>query len=105
MLARALLAKPQAILLDEPTQGVDVGARAELILREVSVAGVPVVVAFSDAKELEGLCDRVIVMSRGHVVATLSGNEVTEERMIRTAVESTTLTKEQQEQQERTARA
>jgi ribose/xylose/arabinose/galactoside ABC-type transport system permease subunit len=84
-----------------------VGARAEIyrILREVSLAGVPVVVVSSDAKELEGLCDRVIVMSRGHVVATLSGDEVTEERMIRAAVESTTLTREQQERQANSARA
>jgi ABC-type sugar transport system ATPase subunit/ribose/xylose/arabinose/galactoside ABC-type transport system permease subunit len=106
VMARALLSEPEIVLADEPTQGVDVGARAELyrILREVSVAGVPVIVASSDAKELEGLCDRVIVMSRGHVVATLSGDEVTEERMIRAAVESTTLKEEQQEQQARTAR-
>ena len=67
VLARALLSEPAILVADEPTQGVDVGARAEIyrILREVSDAGVPVVVASSDAKELEGLCDRVIVMSRG----------------------------------------
>jgi ribose transport system ATP-binding protein len=96
VMARALLSRPAILVADEPTQGVDVGARAEIyrILREVSLAGVPVVVASSDAKELEGLCDRVIVMSRGHVVANLSGDEVTEERMIRAAVESTTLTRE-----------
>ena len=103
VMARALLSQPSILLADEPTQGVDVGARSEIyrILREVSAAGVPVVVASSDAKELEGLCDRVIVMSRGHVVATLSGDEVTEERMIRAAVESTTLKRETQEQQVR----
>ncbi len=107
VMARALLAQPAILLADEPTQGVDVGARAEIyrILREVSLAGVPVVVASSDAKELEGLCDRVIVMSRGHVVATLEGDEVTEERMIRAAVGSTTLKREQQERQDRTAHA
>ena len=67
VLARALLAEPSIIIADEPTQGVDVGARAEIyrILREVALEGVPVVVASSDAKELEGLCDRVVVMSRG----------------------------------------
>ena len=82
---------PAILLADEPTQGVDVGARAEIyrILREVADDGVPVVVASSDAKELEGLCDRVVVMSRGHVVADLVGDEVTEERMIRAAVAST----------------
>jgi ribose transport system ATP-binding protein len=107
VMARALLSQPSILVADEPTQGVDVGARAEIyrILREVSDSGVPVVVASSDAKELEGLCDRVIVMSRGHVVATLSGDEVTEERMIRAAVASTTLKKDEQARQARTARS
>ncbi len=54
--------------------------------------GIPVVVASSDAKELEGLCDTVIVMSRGHVVDVLRGDELTEERMIGAAVSSTTQT-------------
>lgn len=99
VMARSLLSKPHMLLADEPTQGVDVGARAEIyrILREVSDSGVPVVVASSDAKELEGLCDRVIVLSRGHVVATLVGDQVTEERMVRAAVESTTLRRAEEE--------
>ncbi len=92
VLARALLSEPLLVVADEPTQGVDVGARAEIyrILREVSAAGIPVVVASSDAKELEGLCDQVIVMSRGHVVENLRGDDITEERIVRAAVESTT---------------
>jgi ribose transport system ATP-binding protein len=92
MVARALLSEPVMVLADEPTQGVDVGARAEIyqILRDVSASGIPVVIASSDAKELEGLCDTVIVMSRGHVVDTLRGVELTEERMIHAAVSSTT---------------
>ncbi len=91
VLARALLSKPALLVADEPTQGVDVGARAEIyrILREVSAAGVPVVVASSDAKELEGLCDHVIVMSRGSVVGTFDGHEVTEEQLIHSAVRAT----------------
>ena len=99
VMARSLLGKPDILLADEPTQGVDVGARAEIyrILREISGSGVPVVVASSDAKELEGLCDRVIVLSRGHVVAELAGDEVTEERMIRAAVGSTTHTRAEKE--------
>ena len=103
VMARSLLAQPKILLADEPTQGVDVGARAEIyrILREVSSNGVPVIVASSDAKELEGLCDRVIVLSRGHVVATLAGDEVTEERMIRAAVESTTLTRAEESRSKR----
>jgi ribose transport system ATP-binding protein len=91
VMARALLAEPAIVVADEPTQGVDVGARVEIyrILRQVAEAGTPVVVNSSDAKELEGLCDRVIVMSRGHVVAELSGDEVTEERIVSAAVSAT----------------
>jgi ribose transport system ATP-binding protein len=86
-----MLSDPAILVADEPTQGVDVGARAEIyrILREVTSRGVPVVVASSDALELEGLCDRVIVMSRGHVVATLEGDAVTEERIIHAAISAT----------------
>jgi ribose transport system ATP-binding protein len=88
VMARALLAQPVMLIADEPTQGVDVGARAEIyrILREVSDSGVPVVVASSDAKELEGLCDHVVVMSRGESVAVLTGAEVTEEGIIHAAM-------------------
>ena len=90
--ARALLSEPLMVVADEPTQGVDVGARAEIyrILREVSASGIPVIVASSDAKELEGLCDQILVISRGHVVETLSGDDITEERIVQAAVESTT---------------
>src|SRR6185437_10646927 len=96
VVARAMLSDPTILVADEPTQGVDVGARAEIyrILREVTSRGVPVVVASSDAKELEGLCDRVIVMSRGHVVQTLAGEDITEERMIDAAVRATTHTRQ-----------
>ncbi|WP_457190764.1 ATP-binding cassette domain-containing protein [Nocardioides sp. P5_E3] len=106
VLARTLLAKPAIVLADEPTQGVDVGARAEIyrILREVADEGTPVIVASSDAKELEGLCDRVLVMSRGHVVADLAGDDVTEERMIRAAVASTQHTRETTERRRDTSR-
>ena len=97
VMARAMISKPAILVADEPTQGVDVGARAEIyrILREVSAGGVPVVLASSDALELEGLCDRVIVMSRGHVVATLEGDQVTEEKIIHAAISATTHTAEQ----------
>ncbi|MBO3750128.1 ATP-binding cassette domain-containing protein [Streptosporangiaceae bacterium NEAU-GS5] len=88
VMARALLAAPRLLLADEPTQGVDVGARAEIyrILRDVASGGVPVVVASSDAKELEGLCDRVLVFSRGAVVEELTGDAVTEEAITAAAV-------------------
>jgi ribose transport system ATP-binding protein len=88
VMARALLSEPEILIADEPTQGVDVGARLEIykILREVSDRGVPVVVASSDAKELEGLCDRVLVMSRGEVVTELRGSNVTEQGILTAAM-------------------
>ncbi len=88
VMARALLSEPGLLVADEPTQGVDVGARAEIyrILREVSAAGTPVIVNSSDAAELEGLCDTVIVLSRGHVVETLTGADVGEARIVAAAV-------------------
>ena len=91
VMARAMLSKPVILVADEPTQGVDVGARAEIyrLLREIAASGVPVVVASSDTKELEGLCDRVVVMSRGQAVATLDGDAVTEERIVHAAISAT----------------
>ncbi len=91
VMARALLSDPVMILADEPTQGVDVGARSELydILRKASAEGIPVVVASSDAKELEGLCDTVYVFSRGQVVQVLRDKDNREDAMIEAAVTST----------------
>ncbi|MCB1377460.1 MAG: ATP-binding cassette domain-containing protein [Alphaproteobacteria bacterium] len=92
VMSRALMSDPLVIVADEPTQGVDVGARSEIyrILRDVSNAGTPVIVNSSDAVELEGLCDKVIVMSRGHVAETLTGPDVTEERIVAAAVKAET---------------
>lgn len=90
VLSRALLEDPKLLVADEPTQGVDVGARFEMyrILRQISNSGTPVIVNSSDAAELEGLCDRVIVLSKGKVVATLTGEEVVEARIVAAAVEA-----------------
>jgi ribose transport system ATP-binding protein len=91
-LARSLLAEPKLILADEPTQGVDAGARVEIyrILREAATSGVPVLVVSSDALELEGLCDRVVIFSRGHLIGELSGDDVTEEKMAHAIITATT---------------
>lgn len=93
VMSRSLLSKPILIIADEPTQGVDVGARAEIykILRDAAESGIPVIINSSDTKELEGLCDRVYVMSRGHIVSTLENQEITEKQMVAAAVSSTKL--------------
>ena len=91
VMSRALLSEPSLIVADEPTQGVDVGARFEIyrILRELSSSSTPVVVNSSDAAELEGLCDKVIVLSRGRAIATLTGTDVSEARIVAAAVGAT----------------
>ncbi|MGX5682856.1 ATP-binding cassette domain-containing protein [Schumannella luteola] len=92
LLARARLGNPRVLLVEDPTQGVDAGARVEIyaFLRALAESGVAVVVLSTDAVELEGLCDRVIVFSRGQVQATLSGADVTERAITGAAVLSTT---------------
>jgi ribose transport system ATP-binding protein len=92
VMARSVLSEPTVLLVDEPTQGVDAGARVEIyaILRRIADTGVPIVVLSSDGLELEGLCDRVAVFSRGSVVAQLAGDEVTERAIARQMVMATT---------------
>lgn len=88
MLSRVLMSGTQVILADEPTQGVDVGAREEIyeILREAAAGGVAVIVLSSSAAELEQLCDRVVVFSRGQVVAELAGNDLREHAITQAAL-------------------
>ena len=92
LLARARLGDPRVLLVEDPTQGVDAGARVEIyaFLRAMAEAGTAVVVLSTDAVELEGLCDRVLVFSRGQVQATLAGDDVTERAITGAAVLSTT---------------
>ncbi len=93
VLASVLASQPQVLLVDEPTQGVDVGARMDIyrILREVANRGVTVIVVSSDAQEVAGLCDRVLIFSRGHVVEELSGDDVVESRITAAALTSTSV--------------
>ena len=102
LLARARLGQPRVLLVEDPTQGVDAGARVEIyaFLRAMAASGVIVIVLSTDAVELEGLCDRVVVFSRGRVQKILKGDDVTERAITGAAVlstdtsESTTITAE-----------
>ncbi|MFJ4264377.1 ATP-binding cassette domain-containing protein [Paenarthrobacter nicotinovorans] len=88
VLTRVLLGGSPVLLADEPTQGVDVGARGEIyqILRDAAAAGTSVIVLSSSAVELEELCDRVIVFSRGHASKELTGEDVSERRITEAAL-------------------
>jgi ribose transport system ATP-binding protein len=88
LFGRSMAANPAVFLADEPTRGVDAGARMELykITRDVAAKGAGVVVLSSDAVELQGLCDRVLVFSRGKIVRSLVGGELTEENITGAAI-------------------
>jgi ribose transport system ATP-binding protein len=80
----------KVILAEEPTQGVDVGARFDIYeaLRARAKEGVAIIVKSSDPLELAGLCDRVIVMSRGRIVEEIRGDELGERRIVEAIVGS-----------------
>jgi ribose transport system ATP-binding protein len=87
LIGKWLQTDPKLVLLAEPTQGVDVGARARIfdILRDTARSGAGIVVASSDYEQLSVLCDRVIVMSRGRIATELSG-ELLDKRHISDSV-------------------
>ncbi len=84
VLARSFLYDAKAVLIDEPTQGVDAKARFDIYraIRARADAGVACIINSSDALELAGLCDRLLVFSRGRVVRELRGAEVNEEGIL-----------------------
>jgi ribose transport system ATP-binding protein len=83
-IAKMLSVNPKVVFLDEPTRGVDVGAKAEIhrILRDLATRGVGVVVISSELPELIGVCDRVLVVREGRITGEVSGDEMTEDRIM-----------------------
>jgi ribose transport system ATP-binding protein len=81
LLAKWLQMRPNLILLDEPTQGVDVGARQKVFaaIKEAAGAGAAVVCASSDYEQLATICDRVLIFGRGRVVSELIGGAISKE--------------------------
>ena len=76
VIGRWLQRAPQVLILDEPTRGVDIGARAEIhrLIRDLAAKGMAVLVISSEPDELPELCDRVLVMAEGRIVRELSGD-------------------------------
>ena len=84
-----LLTEPRVLLMEEPTRGVDVGAKAEIyrIINGLTRSGVAIVIVSSDLPELVAMSDRVLVMRAGRVVAELSGDEVSQQNILTHALE------------------
>jgi ABC-type sugar transport system ATPase subunit len=85
LLARWLMREPQVLILDEPTAGVDVGAKADIYARldAIAVAGAGVLLITSEMPELLGVCDRVLVMNQGAIVARFARGEASEAGIMR----------------------
>ncbi len=92
-LARWLVSKPTVIILDEPTQGVDVGAKAEIhkLMGELAKRGIAIILISSELPEILGLCDRIAVLHSGRIMATLDRREATQEKLLELALGHTDL--------------
>jgi ABC-type sugar transport system ATPase subunit len=84
VIGRWLRSEPKVLILDEPTRGVDIGARGEIhrLIRELAAKGMAVLVISSEPDELPDLCDRVLVMAEGRIVRELTGDSVTRSSII-----------------------
>lgn len=91
ILARWLLAQPEVFILDEPTRGIDVGAKFEIytIIMELAAQGKAILMVSSEMSEIIGICDRTIVMHEGKITGELSRNEMSQESIMTLATGNT----------------
>jgi methyl-galactoside transport system ATP-binding protein len=89
LLARWLLTSPEILLLDEPTRGIDVGAKYEIytIIADLAQQGKSIIMISSEMPELLGMSDRVMVMSEGRITGILDGREASEQEIMRLAAQ------------------
>ncbi|MEZ6111314.1 MAG: sugar ABC transporter ATP-binding protein [Pirellulaceae bacterium] len=88
IIGRWLLTKPEVLLLDDPTRGVDVGAKAELyrLMDQLCRDGIAIILTSSELPELLTVCDRILVLSEGRLTAEFSRGEATEQKILEAAV-------------------
>jgi len=88
VLAKWLSLKPKVILLDEPTRGIDVNAKAEIysLISDLAKAGVGVILVSSELPEVLAMSDRIVVMSEGKKTAEFMKQEATEEKLLKAAI-------------------
>jgi ribose transport system ATP-binding protein len=85
LLSRALQSRPKVLVLHEPTQGIDMGAKKDLLreIRDIATTnGCAIVVCTTEYEDLEYLCDRVVILDEGQISAVLEGTAVTEDRIL-----------------------
>jgi len=88
VLSKWLFANPELLILDEPTRGIDVGAKYEIytIINKLADEGKGILVISSEMPELLGICDRIYVMNEGRIVGELAGSEASQEKIMRSIV-------------------
>ena len=88
LLARWLMKRLTAIILDEPTRGIDVGAKAEIhrLIDELAKGGLAVIVLTSEMPELLGVSDRILVMSSGRITGEFPREGATQEKILAAAI-------------------
>jgi ABC-type sugar transport system ATPase subunit len=87
-LGRCLLARPRVLLLDDPTRGIDVGARAQIhsLIDELAGRGLGIVLVASELDELLSLADRILVLHRGRILLELARSQYSRERILHAAM-------------------
>ena len=88
VLSKWLFANPDVLILDEPTRGIDVGAKYEIytIINKLAEEGKGIVVISSEMPELLGICDRIYVLNVGRIVGEMAGHEASQEKIMRAIV-------------------
>jgi erythritol transport system ATP-binding protein len=89
VVAKGLLTEPRVLLLDEPTRGIDVGAKSEIfaIMSRLAAEGFGIVFVSSELKEVMAMSDRILVLSKGEVVAEFEGDRATEKELVDASAE------------------
>ena len=89
VIGKVLLSSPSLIILDEPTRGIDIGAKAEIykLINQMKTAGTAILLISSELPELLGLSDRIVVLSKGKQTAVLTAKEATQETIMRYAMQ------------------
>jgi putative multiple sugar transport system ATP-binding protein len=90
VLSKWLFTNPEVLILDEPTRGIDVGAKYEIytIINQLAAEGKGILMISSEMPELLGTCDRIYVMNEGRIVAELSKQEASQETIMRAIMRS-----------------
>ena len=90
LLAKWMFADPDILILDEPTRGIDVGAKYEIycIMNQLATEGKTVIMISSEMPELLGMCDRLYIMNEGRIVGEMQAEEATQESIMARIIQS-----------------